>query len=139
ILRDNFIFGVGLSNFENIYGIYQAEYFSNNSITKEILLADIVRYPYNEALKVICEQGIIGLVLVFILLYFLMVDVFRLIRKTTIFSFNGANLLVLITFSVLGMFSYPSDDISIKLVLLLSICFLLTSHTVKKANIALTT
>jgi len=139
MIKDNLFFGIGLSNFKNLYSTYQADYFSNhNSNIKEILLADSIRYPYNESLKVICEQGIIGFILVLIFLYFLIAHAVRLIKKSTIFSFNGANFLVLITFAIIGMFSYPSDDISINLVLLFSICFLLANCPTKKTNFTLT-
>src|SRR5438105_10003409 len=58
ILRDNFISGIGWGKFGIVYNQYQAAYFEAGHYTiKELLLADNIRYAYNDYLQLVIETG----------------------------------------------------------------------------------
>jgi len=125
MISDHFFFGIGVSNFSNIYNIYQGSYFANHAFSNhEMWLADVVRHPYNEMLKIICEQGFFGFVVVLLAFYHLLKYAIPMMGKEAIRSFHGANCLSLLSFCIVGLFSYPTGDISVVSVALLSLCFL---------------
>ncbi|WDF69710.1 O-antigen ligase family protein [Sphingobacterium oryzagri] len=114
---DSPVWGVGLGEFKNNYMLYQAEGFSRESLLNSKESADNVVYAFNDPLQFIVENGIIiGFVVLFWILGILKnndhSDFFVLV------SFLGA-----ITILVFSLFSYVSDILPLKLLLL----FYLTS------------
>jgi tetratricopeptide (TPR) repeat protein len=93
------VLGTGISGFRAEYLNYQADYFRAHPDSPDRLLADDVETPFNEFLKILIEQGIIGLLLFISLLYILL-------KKGT-----GNYILqsVILFISVFGLFSYPFD------------------------------
>lgn len=108
-------FGVGGGNFERVYNNYQAVFYTQRSIEKEQFAhTDLVSYAYNIFLELTCEQGMIGLLL-FLLLIFFVIRQFRKIEQSEGYrnwlkmgSFSG--ICSVITF---GLFSYPFDIIPV--------------------------
>jgi len=97
------VFGNGISGFRAEYLNYQADYFQTHPDSTWANLADDVEMPYNEFLKILIEQGIIGLALFCCLLYFLF-------EKGRLENQRRYILQSLILFILIfGLFSYPSD------------------------------
>ncbi|WP_394676295.1 O-antigen ligase family protein [uncultured Sphingobacterium sp.] len=124
IFLDNPIFGIGFSNFENLYTIYQSKYFTETHLENEIFYSDVIRYPYNEYIKLLCEQGIFGFLLFLILCYSIIRS--NILRLATSKNFNISyySLLTLILGITFSLFSYPSNDPSLTTILMLSFCYL---------------
>ena len=57
------LFGSGISGFRAEYLNYQADYFRENSDSPYSIYADDIDTPFNEFLKILIEQGFIGLLL----------------------------------------------------------------------------
>lgn len=112
MVKEHPITGVGYGNFENRYADYQAKYFSQHPADlNKIQSADVVRYAYNIFLQILCEQGITGLILFMILLYYIipksMLSKFAIDQQETylmIISFAG-----IIAIVTSGISSYPFD------------------------------
>lgn len=69
--QKNVLTGSGIGAFEAEYGKWQMEYFANiGGMEKERYVADYVVCAYNEFLQIYMEQGIIGLLLLLIILFF---------------------------------------------------------------------
>jgi len=114
IIKEHPLIGIGYGNFEGNYDSYQAKYFSNDITGKEneILSADIVRYPYNIFIQILCEQGLIGISLFIRLLWVLII---QFLDSIHIAEDNFRKFLSLAAFSsvisilISGQFSYPFD------------------------------
>lgn len=112
MVKENPITGVGYGNFENRYDNYQAKYFSQHQADlNKIQSADVVRYAYNIFLQILCEQGMMGLILFIILLYCIvpksMLSKFAADQQEAylmIISFAG-----IIAIVISGISSYPFD------------------------------
>lgn len=63
------ILGWGNDSFRSQYMPHQADYFKNHPNSRFELIADNVTHPFNEYLLLTVEHGIIGLVLLFILIF----------------------------------------------------------------------
>lgn len=68
MIKDKPLLGHGNGAFQAKYMDYQAEYFKNNPNSKFKLLADNVKHPFNEFIKVAVEFGWVGLMVVISLL-----------------------------------------------------------------------
>ena len=60
MIKDKPLFGLGHDTFQAKYMNYQAEYFRNNPNSRYKLLADNVKHPFNEFIKVAVEFGIVS-------------------------------------------------------------------------------
>lgn len=99
--------GQGQDAFRHHYLYAQADYFAQHPQAKEAIYADNVIYPYNELIKIVVESGLIGMILFVGLLVSAMMH-----KKQT---FENKSLSVLLLFMcVYGMFAYPSDVWSLK-------------------------
>lgn len=97
-------FGHGIASFAAEYMPYQAEWFLHHPESSFVLVAGNNHFAFNECLKIVCEQGIIGLTLFCLL-------VFYSIRHLNVTIRYHAGLVVMIF--IFGMFSYPFEDTSI--------------------------
>lgn len=104
--------GHGVGAFQSEYMYWQGEYFGQGSGTSgELLLAADNVHPYNEFLRILCEQGVIGGLLVFgavagyVILYKKMGRVNRV-------ALCGA-----IGWLAFSCFSYPCDVFPLKIIL----------------------
>lgn len=67
------LFGHGINSFKKIYPLHQAKYYREGNMTQdEILLADNVKFAFNEFFQIIFEKGIIGFLLILLFLFFLL-------------------------------------------------------------------
>lgn len=97
-------FGHGITSFAAEYMPYQAEWFLHHPASSFARVAGNNHFAFNECLKIACEQGIIGLALFGLL-------VFYSIRHSNTATRYYAGLVVMIL--IFGMFGYPFEDISI--------------------------
>ncbi len=104
--------GHGNNSFKAKYMDYQANYFKNSSESKYKPLADNVKHPFNEFIKLTVEYGVIGLTIVLLLIIF----VIRKIKKSNS-EFGLLALTGLVSFIVFACFSYPLQYIAIWLML----------------------
>ncbi len=120
MFREHWLAGVGSGRFQAEYMLYQAEYFRQNPDSVFAMLADSVKHPFNEYLKILVEYGILGFSL-------FMVAVTNLVRtwwgnreKVYLFPVFGSVLAI----AVGAFFSYPLDYPGIVLVLVLNMAVL---------------
>lgn len=131
IVKDHPITGIGYGNFEGRYGLYQARYFgTHDDDEQKVMIADVVRYPYNLFLQVLCEQGLIGLML-FVLLCFFIVR--RGILSEKIADkyeryIAAASFSSLISILVCGQASYPFDILPVLIVFFISTGLLMATN-----------
>jgi len=123
LLDDDIIIGKGINGFKDNYMDAQAQYFETRSDSPYIMLADENIYAFNEYLRIIIEQGIVGLIL-FVGL-FLVVIYGR--SKFNIYSILKASLISLL---VISLFSYPFEIFQLSFISILFIALL--SHASKK-------
>jgi O-antigen ligase len=129
MIKDKPIFGYGFGSFQERYMDYQAEYFKNNPNSKYSQLADNVKHPFNEFIKVTIEFGLIGLA---IILSFILFAFWKITK-----SKNGDRGLVLsglVSFLVFACFSYPLRYISVWLLLAFYLSALLPTKEIKIRN-----
>lgn len=120
IIIDNPVFGVGYDRFRTYYMNYQANYFSKNGETSEALVADNVYYAFNEGLQFISENGLIGLVLLFIVLYVLSQT--KLNKEHQAMSITAKT--ALLTIGVFACLSYPMQILPIKVIVVMALALL---------------
>jgi len=99
MLKEKPLVGFGPGGFRKTYLLRQGDYLKNHPDSPYIDLADDIVYPFNEFLKTGIEQGIIGLLLVFGIL-------FLAFKNTPSPPALRAVLAALVVFS---FFSYPFD------------------------------
>ena len=133
MIIDHPIFGVGFDRFNANYMNYQAQYFEKNGETSESIVADNTYYAFNEALQLVSENGLLGLILLLILLYVLFkakvkegFQIHTFIAKTALLSIG-----------IFACFSYPMQILPIKLVLVILLA-LLSNSTVNRFQFKIT-
>ena len=97
-------FGHGIASFAAEYMPYQAEWFLHHPASSFARVAGNNHFAFNECFKIACEQGIIGLTLFCLL-------VFYSIHHVNVATRYHAGLVVMIF--IFGMFGYPFEDTSI--------------------------
>lgn len=102
MIKDKPILGHGYGAFQANYMDYQAEYFKNNPNSKFAQLADNVKHPFNEFIKVAVEFGIVGSIVVLSLFLFVLWKIIKSHNEN-----RGLVLSGLVSFFVLACFSYP--------------------------------
>ncbi len=129
MIKDKPIIGWGPGGFEAHYGNYQAEWFKSGKGTPEHeLVAGIPEAPFNEFIRIWIEYGLVGVLLVFGMLYFCYTETHRVNTKLhgeysarqRIFVLLKGSLLSIIVFS---LFSYPLDvaPIVVQMVILIAL------------------
>lgn len=113
MIADKPLTGHGIGGFAEKYMIYQGEYFTKNPTSYFIPVADNVLYPFNEFINLTIQFGIIGLVLLLAILYF----VFKSHSSDHVSNIFKAGLATWWCFS---FFSYPAEILP--LLLLLPLC-----------------
>lgn len=105
IIEEKPLLGHGIGGFHREYMPAQAEYFASGCATEaEVLLAADNTFPFNEFIRIACEFGIIGVLLVIIILSAIIysgIEVFP--------SLRGAAITALVCGIVFACFSYPLD------------------------------
>lgn len=123
MIADATVFGVGFDRFNTYYMNYQAQYFEKNGGTSESIVADNTYYAFNEALQLVSENGLLGLILLLILLYVLFkAKVKEGYQLNSFIAKTG-----LLSIGVFACFSYPMQILPIKLVLVFLLVILSNS------------
>ncbi|WP_317174802.1 O-antigen ligase family protein [Pedobacter ghigonis] len=111
-------FGVGKGFFGVNYQNMQMDYFQMNPHSSFIKSADDVRFAFNDYLQILCEVGIVGLVLYLLIFVYLLKPLIN--NKYS----NNSNVLPfyisLLSILICGLFSYPSSTVEIQ-----SLCVIL--------------
>ena len=123
------VFGHGNGAFQAKYMDYQAKYFKNNPDSKYAQLADNVKHPFNEFIKVAVEFGIVGLIVVLSLFLFVLWKIIKSENENRGLVFSG-----LVSFLVLACFSYPLQYIAVWLLLAFYLLVLLPSKKIRIKN-----
>ncbi len=102
MIKDKSVFGHGYRAFQAKYMDYQAAYFRDHPDSKFKLLADNVKHPFNEFIKVAVEFGIAGLAVILAFVLFVLRKTFRSEDES-----RGLVLAGFVSIFVLACFSYP--------------------------------
>ena len=129
MIKDKPVFGHGYGAFKAKYMDYQAEYFKNNPGSKYAQLADNVKHPFNEFIKVAVEFGIVGLIVALSLLLFVLWKIIKPGNENRGLIFSG-----LVSFLVFACFSYPLQYIPVWLLLAFYLTLILTSKEIRIKN-----
>jgi len=103
MIRDRPFIGFGTNGFQAKYMDYQAKYLEANPLSRFGRLADNVRYPFNEFVKIAVNHGIMGLSAYLALLAFIL---WKILKRPS--SLKVVFLSVFVVFIVLSSFSYPT-------------------------------
>jgi len=116
MVKDKPIFGHGINGFEANYMEYQAQYFAAHPDSPFSNLADNNRVAFNEVLKLLVEQGIVGMLLLAALVYvlFLKMPTKGNEAESREAVACKATLIALFTF---GCFSYPTNVFQMNVIL----------------------
>jgi tetratricopeptide (TPR) repeat protein len=129
MIKDKPVFGHGFRMFQAKYMDYQAEYFKNNPDSKYAQLADNVKHPFNEFIKVAVEFGIVSLIVVLSLFLFVLRQIIKSENENRGLVFSG-----LASFMVLACFSYPLQYIAIWLMLAFYLALISPSKEIRIRN-----
>ncbi|WP_028297923.1 O-antigen ligase family protein [Olivibacter sitiensis] len=127
------LFGHGYGGFYTGYGNYQSAYFlSGTAAVEEMQTAGMNYYAFNEPLKIMVEQGMVGLVLFALVVAITFAFALKRIgaegrTSQGLITFVAIALVVL----VFGCFSYPFQDISIGLLFALSMAYIAARQSVE--------
>ena len=99
MIADNPVTGHGMGSFSEQYMYYQADYFKLHPNSRFTGCASVVDRSYNDFLRLLSEEGIIGAIILCIMIYGIVVNAKK--EQRTI---NAA----LASIAVFSMFSYPS-------------------------------
>lgn len=114
---DNRLVGVGYNFFRVNYPNFQADYFSQGGTEKEILLAGANKLAFNEFLKFIIENGLLGIMLLSIGIIWLVYK--KEERKIMALKHvSMESLVIFCSFLFFAFFSYPLLFLPFKLVLI---------------------
>lgn len=133
ILKDAYLFGIGLGNFKHTYLDYQAFYFANGNFTeKEMLLAGNTYYAFNDYYQFIIEAGLIGL----FVLIFLFISIYKLIKKCLLNTsfIVKISIGILIAITIAALFTHVFEKLLTQVLFVSSIAFLLLSIATKKSK-----
>jgi O-antigen ligase len=129
MIKDKPILGHGFEAFQAKYMDYQAEYFKKNPNSIHSQLADNVKHPFNEFLKIVVEFGMIGLAIIISFVLFIL----RKIVKSKDEN-RGLVLSGLLSFMVFASFSYPLQYVAVWLLLAFYLLALLPSNEIRIRN-----
>ena len=121
MIKERPVFGFGTDGFRQNYMFYQADFFRNNPDSPFTNLADNIRLTFNEIIKTGVEQGIAGLLVLFLLCYLILMAKTR--RKNQQYLLSILKTLLFSLF-IFGLFSYPSDSFRLTFVVVLFIALL---------------
>jgi O-antigen ligase len=133
MIKDKPVFGHGYRAFQAKYMDYQAAYFRDHPDSRFKLLADNVKHPFNEFIKVAVEFGIAGLA---VILAFVLFVLWKIIK-----SKNENRELVLagfVSFFVLACFSYPLQYVATWLFLAFYLSAMLPPSEIRLVNTPIT-
>lgn len=120
MIADKPLLGHGAGSFQREYMVYQADYFKNHPDSRYVKLADNVKHPFNEFYKLFVEQGLVGIVFMWVFIY-LLIREYRRNRSLEIY-YSG---LCIVGIAAFACFSYPLTYPFIRLMLIFSIAVIM--------------
>lgn len=133
MINDKPIFGHGYDGFKKHYMDYQAEYFENYPESQEAFVAGDTNYAFNELIQLTVEYGLVGILILFALVFFLFFGRTKATRsdepeeKPVVEQADSERYLVYISRAVIlsilvfGLFSYPLQILPIKICLVVAL------------------
>lgn len=129
MIRDKPVVGHGINSFQVKYMDYQAEYFKDNPASEFVLLADNVKHPFNEHLKIAVEFGLVGLIIVLLFILFILWKIIKSKNENRKLVLSG-----LTSFLVLACFSYPLQYVAVWILLAFYLSIILPSTEISINN-----
>nr|WP_255785392.1 O-antigen ligase family protein [Membranihabitans maritimus] len=112
LIGDAPFFGHGWGSFDDKYNLYQAQYFDSGqgNSDEKYLSINGVKYPYNESIKWIVENGVVGfgLLILFLVLLYLSFQKVLFSERNNALQFRSI-LGSLVALFIFSQFSYPSE------------------------------
>lgn len=106
ILKDHYMNGIGLGNFQLKYSDYQLDYFKRGNFTeKELLLADTTIYAFNDYLQLLIETGVKGGGILLFFILFLWYIIYQS-ENRTISETRKVCLINMVILSVAALFTH---------------------------------
>lgn len=102
LIKKRPLLGYGASGFHRYYMESQANYFRANPDSPYIMLADNVRHPFNEYIKLLIQFGLIGLTIALCLLFFIVRRLLKCKGRTKVLGLS-----YIASILTLSQFSYP--------------------------------
>jgi len=133
MIRDKLILGHGYGAFQSDYMDYQAAYFKNNPGSNFSQLADNVKHPFNEFIKVAVEFGLIGLAIILSIILFVLWKLIKSKHEKGELVLSG-----LASFLVFACFSYPLQYVAVWVLLAFYILMFLPSKEISINNTPIT-
>ena len=127
MIKEKPFYGHGYGFFEARYMVYQAEFFKSNPGSRFELLADNVKHPFNEFIKVAVEFGLIGAL---VILFFIWI----VLKKAVKSKFSSLAVSGMAAFFVFATFSYPLQYIAVWLLLAFYLLPVIISKEIKIPN-----
>ncbi len=129
MIKDKPVFGHGYRAFQAKYMDYQAAYFRDHPDSKFKLLADNVKHPFNEFIKIAIEFGMAGLAVILAFILFVLRKILRSENGNRALVFSG-----LISFLVFACFSYPLQYVATWLFLMFYLSAMLPPKEIRLVN-----
>ena len=129
MIKDKPVLGYGFGAFQAKYMDYQAEYFKNNPDSEFELLADNVKHPFNEFIKVAVEFGVAGLAVILSVILLVTWKMLKSKNENRALALSG-----LASFFMLTCFSYPLQYVAPWLLLVFYFSALLPSKEIRISN-----
>ncbi len=117
------VFGFGKNGFTANYMNRQAKYFTENPDNKYMMLADNIRHPFNEYIKITVEYGVAGLILAALILFYPLYHS----RKNKSRELSAVRL-SLLAVAICATFSYPLNYPFVRLMTVMLLAFLLAHN-----------
>jgi O-antigen polymerase len=147
MIEDKPFFGHGYDGFKKHYMDYQAEYFERNPDSQEAFVAGDTNYAFNELIQVTVEYGLIGILTISAMIFFLLFGKVKTRRsdepeEKSVNDNDGLSFLsnqpsveqrdserylihisraVILSILVFGLFSYPLQILPIKICLVVAL------------------
>lgn len=158
MIKDRPVFGYGYDGFKEHYMDFQADYFKDNSDSKQALVAGDTNYAFNELIQLTVENGIVGILPLFSIIFLVFFQKFkapdtkksekkyvycnvRLSFPLDQISINQTNYqqhllliarAVILSILVFGLFSYPLQILPIKICLVVALAIAAKNLSKKK-------
>ena len=112
---DRPITGHGINSFQSKYMNYQADYLKREPTDPYRYLAANNHYAFNEILRIGVEQGIVGIGVLVLVFYLFIGQAKRKMSKNRN-NFRSISWTGLISIIIFGLFSYPMEILSLKII-----------------------
>ena len=118
------VLGYGGNGFTANYMNEQASYFVKSPESKQVMLADNIRHPFNEFIKCAVNHGLVGL---FLTLLLIIIPLSVSCKNSCPEQFIAR--LSLLSIGVCALFSYPFNYPFVRLVLVILLAFILAADS----------